>query len=199
MLGRGRQNLASKRYKEALADFQAAGTFPDNIAEATAGADRAHRSEIGYWIGVAFDLLGDRSHAEQAWRDSGSHTPDSPASAGRRGGPRSNGPLGAGVRVAQSDIYYEAMSRLKLGETDRARAMFQRLIDSGTKELAGASEFGGSANSAQRIKVGDAHCIIGLGHLGLSDTKEARQEFELALQASPDHLAAKVALEGIAL
>ncbi len=199
MLGRGRQNLANKHYKEALADFQAAGKFPDNIAEATAGADRAHRSEIGYWTGVACDLMGDRGQAERTWRESGSPTPDSPASAGRRGGPRGNAPLGAGVRVAQSNIYYEAMSLLKLGEADRARAMFQQLIDSGTKALAGAPELQGSASSAQRIKVGDAHCIIGLGHLGLSDAQRARREFELALQASPDHLAAKVALEGIAL
>ena len=91
------------------------------------------------------------------------------------------------------------MSLLKLGETDRAKAMFQQLIDSGNKALAGAPAIQGSADSGQRIKVGDAHCIIGLGHLGLSDKQEARQEFELALQASPDHLAAKVALEAFAL
>jgi tetratricopeptide (TPR) repeat protein len=199
MLGRGRQDLAGKRYTEALADFQAAGIFPDNIAEATAGADLAHRSEIGYWVGVAYDLIGDRDHAQQAWRDSAAPDKATPAPGrGGRGG-RSTGALGAGVRLAQANNYYQAMSLLKLGETDRANAMFQQLVDSGTKALAGATEIEATATSAQRIKVGDAHCIIGLGRLGLGDAQKARQEFTLALQASPDHLAAKIALAGFSL
>ena len=87
---------------------------------------------------------------------------------------------------------------MKLGETDRAKAMFQQLIDSGTKALTSLPEIKVSAAAAQRAKVGDAHCLIGLGQLGLGDTQKAKQEFTLALQASPDHLAAKVALAGSA-
>jgi Tfp pilus assembly protein PilF len=102
------------------------------------------------------------------------------------------------VRVAQAGTYYQAMSLLKLGEADRAKAIFQQLVDSGMQALAGAPEIQGMASSAERAKVGDAHCIIGLGELGLSDEQKARQEFMLALQASPDHLAAKVALAEIA-
>jgi tetratricopeptide (TPR) repeat protein len=202
MLGRGQQDLAAKRYKDALGDFQAAGTFPENIAEATAGAAQARRSEIGYWTGVAFDLLGDKDKAQQSWRESAGAASDSanagPARGGGRRGGRASAPLGAGVRVAQANTYYQAMSFLKLGEADRAKAMFQQLVDSGTQALAGAPEIQGQTSSAQRAKIGDAHCIIGLGELGLSDEQKARQEFLLALQASPDHLAAKVALAEIA-
>ncbi|MGD1032774.1 MAG: tetratricopeptide repeat protein, partial [Opitutaceae bacterium] len=202
MLGRGRQALAARRYKDALEAFQAAGTFPDNIAEATAGAAQARRSEIGYWTGVAFDLLGDKDKAREAWSESAKPAADpagaGPARGGGRRGGRPTAPLGAGVRVAQAGTYYQAMSLLKLGEADRAKAIFQQLVDSGMQALAGAPEIQGMASSAERAKVGDAHCIIGLGELGLSDEQKARQEFMLALQASPDHLAAKVALAEIA-
>jgi tetratricopeptide (TPR) repeat protein len=198
MLGLGQQALAGKQYAKALADFQAASIFPDNIAEANAGAAQARRSEISYWIGVAYDLMGDHDKAQQSWRESAAADATTPASRrGGGGGPRFK-PLGAGVRVAQANSYYQAMSLLKLGETDRAKAMFQQLIDSGTKALSGLPEIKVSAAAAQRAKVGDAHCLIGLGQLGLGDTQKARQEFTLALQASPDHLAAKIALTGMA-
>jgi tetratricopeptide (TPR) repeat protein len=209
MLGRGQQNLAAKKYKEALADFQAAGVFPDNIAEATAGAADARRSEIKYWTGVAYDLVGDKDKAQQSWRESAGASADSstpaPARGGRGGrggggrggrGGRGSGP-GAGVRVAEANAYFQAMSLQKLGETDRAKAMFQQLIDSGTRSLNGAPEIPSPATSAQRATVANAHYLVGLGQLGLNDKEKAKQEFSLALQASPDHMAAKMAITGI--
>jgi hypothetical protein len=36
--------------------------------------------------------------------------------------------------------------------------------------------------------------LTGLGQLGLGEKDKAKQEFSLALQASPDHWAAKTAL-----
>jgi Tfp pilus assembly protein PilF len=39
-----------------------------------------------------------------------------------------------------------------------------------------------------------AHYLAGLAHLGLGDTEDAKQEFTLALQASPDQLGVKAAL-----
>jgi tetratricopeptide (TPR) repeat protein len=198
MLGRGQQMLASKQYAKALADFQAASTFPENIAEANAGAAQARLSEICYWTGVAYDLMGEHDKAMQSWRESATAVATTPAPRrGGGGGPRFK-PLGAGVRVAQASSYYQAMSLLKLGETDRAKAMFQQLIDSGTRALTGAPEIQASAPSTQRVTVADAHYIIGLGQLGLSDKQKANQEFALALKASPDHLAAKATLAGIA-
>jgi tetratricopeptide (TPR) repeat protein len=198
MLGRGQQKLTGKQYAGALADFQAAATFPDNIAEANAGAAQARRSEIGYWTGVTYDLMGDHDKAQQSWRESAAADATTPAPRGGGGGGPRFKPLGAGVRVAQANSYFQGLSLLKLGETDRAKAMFQQLIDSGTKALSGLPEIKASAAAAQRAKVGDAHCLIGLGQLGLGDQPKAKQEFTLALQASPDHLAAKVALTGIA-
>ena len=50
------------------------------------------------------------------------------------------------------------------------------------------------ATPAQRAQVADAHYLIGLGQLGLNHQDQARQEFSLALEASPDHYAAMRAL-----
>jgi Tfp pilus assembly protein PilF len=36
--------------------------------------------------------------------------------------------------------------------------------------------------------------MAGLGYLGLNETEKARQEFNQALEASPDHLGAKTML-----
>jgi Tfp pilus assembly protein PilF len=48
--------------------------------------------------------------------------------------------------------------------------------------------------AAQRAQVADAHYLVGLGQLGLNHQDQARQEFSLALEASPDHYAAMRAL-----
>lgn len=43
-------------------------------------------------------------------------------------------------------------------------------------------------------QLADAHYIAGLGQLGLGNRDRARQQFLLALKASPDHYAAQTAL-----
>jgi hypothetical protein len=45
--------------------------------------------------------------------------------------------------------------------------------------------------------VADAHYVVGLGHLGLGAVSQARAAFDAALVASPDHLGARLALDGM--
>jgi Tfp pilus assembly protein PilF len=83
----------------------------------------------------------------------------------------------------------------KLGQDDRAKAIFAQLIGTGTQSLASAPAMNSTvATPAQRAQVADAHYLIGLGQLGLNNRDKARQEFSLALAASPDHYAAMEAL-----
>ena len=110
------------------------------------------------------------------------------------------GGMAAGVRVAQAGVYYQALALQKLGEADRAKALFQQLIDTGMQTLAKAGNplpTDGNVSLVQRIEAADAHYLTGLGQLGLNEKDKARQEFSLALQASPDHWAAKTALARI--
>ena len=114
---------------------------------------------------------------------------------GRAGSP--NG-LGAGVRVVDSASYYQALAYEKLGQHEKAKALYAQLAARDVQPPSSAAPMqmtDPSTAAAQRIHAADIHYLAGLGELGLGDTEKAKQEFTLALQASPDHLAAKVALE----
>jgi tetratricopeptide (TPR) repeat protein len=108
------------------------------------------------------------------------------------------GGLAAGVHVEQAAPYYQALALDKLGQDDRAKAIFTQLVDTGSKSLGSAPAMKPAGQSvvtpAQRAQVADAHYLVGLGQLGLNHTDQARQEFSLALEASPDHYAAMRAL-----
>jgi Tfp pilus assembly protein PilF len=73
------------------------------------------------------------------------------------------------------------------------------LIESGNDSLDRGSstdffsKFG--ERQSQRNRVASAHYIVGLGLLELGDTQKAKDQFNEALKAKPDHLGAKIALE----
>jgi tetratricopeptide (TPR) repeat protein len=198
--------MRNKQYAQALADYQAAMKIPDNLQEAAGNVSR-HRSEICFWIGGAYQAMGDSKSAERFWTDSSGAPALQPAAA-RRGGSggttgqfrgRGNvGGLGAGVHVEQATLYYQGLALQKLGQADRAVAIFQQLINAGEKVLGGALDVGGAASAsvpfAQRAQIADAHYLVGIGELGLNHADKAREEFSLALQNSPDHYAATMAL-----
>ena len=193
-LALGHRHLATEQYSQALADYQAALQIPVNLAEA-AGNVTARKAEISYWIGTAYQAMGDSDKARQSWTGAAKAPLDADRDNGgaRYSGHFSNGTMGglaAGVRVEQAAPYYQALALDKLGQPDRAKAIFTQLIDAGNKALA-------SAPAAQRTQVADAHYIAGLGQLGLHNQDQARQEFSLALKASPDHYAAARALNAM--
>jgi len=212
-LTRGHEHFAARRYNDALADYQAALQMPSNLQEAS-GDTTARRGEVSYWIGTAYEALGDLDKAHQSWRDAADASVARPATGrGGRGGRGGGGgtPPGqfsgrsaiggtaAGVRVAQAAVYYQALALQELGEADRAKTLFQQLVEAGTQSLANVSNptpTDSGVSPMQRARMADAHYLTGLGQLGLNETDKARQEFSLALQASPDHWAAKAALAG---
>jgi tetratricopeptide (TPR) repeat protein len=192
--------MAAKQYALALADYQAALQVPDNLAEAT-GNVSGRRGEIEYWIGNAYEAMGDAAKASSAWSDAAG------TGAAGAGGPGANGPmrsrgniggLAAGVREEQAAPFYQALALEKLGQPERAKAIFTQLIATGSKSLGSAPAMKPAGQSvvtpAQRAQVADAHYLVGLGQLGLNHPDQARQEFSLALEASPDHFAAMRAL-----
>ena len=205
-LERGAQQMTAKQYALALADYQAALQVPVTLQEAT-GDVSGRRGEIEYWIGNAYQAMGDLAKAHNSWSEASSAPASDVAANGRKGGVYtghfSNGSIGglaAGVRVEQAAPYYQALALEKLGQDDRAKAIFAQLVETGNKALGSGPEMkapGQSvATAAQRAEVADAHYLVGLGQLGLNHSDQARQEFSLALEASPDHYAAMRALNG---
>jgi tetratricopeptide (TPR) repeat protein len=201
---RGRAKLAAKQYADALADFQAASVYPANLQDATGGAFM-RSSETLYWMAVTYEAMGDGEHAQQAWHAAAGaeEAATMPAGRGGRGGGRgraSVGGIAAGVRIPEASGYYRGLALQKLGENEKASALFQKLVDAGTQALAGApapETLDKAPDAGARMRTGDAHFLAGLGQLGLNHPEKAREEFAEALRASPDHLAAKVAMSDV--
>jgi tetratricopeptide (TPR) repeat protein len=200
-LVRGHQKFAAKQFQDALADYQAALATPANLQEA-AGNVSGRRGEILYWIGRAHEALGDTDAAKTAWLEAAG---GSSAAAdglrrgrgGRRGG-RSQAGIAAGTRVTGAASYYQALALLKTGQADRAKSLFQELVDAAGRALNSPPPIdpspGARAPIADRVRIADAKFLAGLGQLGLGESERAKQLFTDALAVSPDHLAAKLAM-----
>ncbi len=197
---KGQQQLADKKPQDALTTFQAALQFPQTLSEALGNA-ASRQGEVAYFTGLAYEAAGNTGKAKEAWQAAAEPVNNATTQPGARGGAGRGGRggrgnqslagLAAGVRVAEAAPYYQALALQKLGEQDRAKALFQQLLDNGRGAIASQNE---PTTLAQRMRVADAHYLAGLGHEGLGETDKAKQEFTAALQAAPDHLAAKVAM-----
>jgi len=187
---RGRSRIETGRYQDALADFQAGIRIPANIpSESTNLSGRS--AEIAYWMGTAYDGMGDREKAFENWNKVAALTD---AESSRRTAAVS-GP------VAGPQSYYQALCLRKLGQEEKARAMFESLVKSGLQALqepAGsvAATSGSGRRQSPRARTAAAHHLAGLGYLGLNEAEKARQEFSQALAASPEHLGARTAFVG---
>ncbi len=181
---RARRNLAAGRRQEALADLRAAVTIPSNLPNGSGLASRS--AEIDYWTGVAYEGSGDHAKAAESWNQGSAPA----ASGGRRGG------AAGGSAGAQS--YYQGLCLEKLGRTSQAQTLFCNLVDSGHRLLRQPDAGGGSAApQSPRARLANAHYLTGLGYLGLHDLEKARAELSQAVQASPDLLGAKTALDAM--
>jgi tetratricopeptide (TPR) repeat protein len=176
---RARERLEAQRYQDALSDLQAAATIPSNLPLGAAAAGAATRNaEVAYWEGVAYEGLGDRQKAMEAWRSTES-------------------PVQAGAGRSGAQPYYQALALLKLGEADKARALFAGLLESGKAALQPGAPLGGGRGSrpqSPRSRMANAHYLMGLGYLGLNDAAQAKGEFSQAVNISPDLVGARIAL-----
>jgi tetratricopeptide (TPR) repeat protein len=178
-LGRARREVSAKQYTEALTDLQATKAIPDNLPSDGRGSS-GHDAEIAYWTGIAYDGLGDKAKAAQSWQQALAVTPES--GGGRRGG------RGGAFPDRQTGTFYQALASRSLGQTAAADKAFHTLLDNATRDL------DVSATSRPAGGAASAHYAAGLGHLGLGEKDQARQEFEMALRAVPDSLGAKMEL-----
>jgi tetratricopeptide (TPR) repeat protein len=188
---RGQQSLAAKRYKEAIADFETALAVPDNLPMRGPGAAGPRNAEVAYLTGLANEGLGDHAKATESWTRGSAP----PQSAGRRGG----GGDGAPVAPRAGQPYYRALCLQKVGQADKAKAMFQSLVDSGQRALQQPAPVEAASGAAQstRLRSANAHYTIGLGYLGLGDAAKAKAELALAVETSPDLLGARTALAAL--
>ena len=167
---RGQKNFQSKRYRQALNDFEAALEYPENLNVGRPKRDR-RTCQTFFFIGKAHEALGDSQKAEEFFEKS------------------------ASVEVRRSEFsYYKGLALKKLGREDKARQVFDDLIDSAkprpTVEF--FAKFG--EKQAHNIKTANSHYLLGLGYLGKGMQTEAKARFEKALELNINHLWARVHL-----
>jgi tetratricopeptide (TPR) repeat protein len=193
---RGLQRLAAKRYGDALADFQVALKFPDNLRAPAATGPNPRQAEITYWIACVRDAMGNHDQARESWNQlviAG----DTPAADGGRGG---GGGRGFGNPVATRGVqrYYQALALRQLGQNDRAEPILRDLVASGASALQQSGDAADTGPAFNRqtpaARAAAAHYVTGLGYAGLGEKDKARAEFTAALAAVPAHLGAKLAL-----
>ena len=184
----------------------------------SAGNTAPRKGEVSYWIGTVYEALGDLDKARASWREAVELPPRPsrlPVGAGEGDEVDVVGVAGAAVcRPANSvgEALWVAWppACVSLRRVSTIRPWLSR--NSGTPIVPRFSS-GSLSTPAPRpsprspirrlvlmslshseLQVADARCLVGLGYLGLNEKDQARQEFSLALQVSPDHWAAQTAL-----
>lgn len=170
-LARGQQLAAEKKHREALAAYEAALEYPENLE-----VGRARRSprttQIQYLIGTAHEALGDAAAARAAFEK---------AVAGRD-------------RGATEASYFHGLALQKLGRAEEAKPIFERLVEAGEQQLTTGetpdyfAKFG--EKQSDNVRRANAHYLVGLGQLGLGRRIEAQTAFRQALTLHPAHLGA---------
>lgn len=177
---RGRQELTARQFAAAAQDFSSAATIPANLPTER---ELARGPELAYWAGMASAAQGDKGQAQRCWRQA----TEGAAPEGRRQ-PRD------GLSERQTQSYYQALARRKLGQSEESEKALRELAQSAERQI---HEDGAPADSGARgpnQQTALAHYLSGLAHLGLGETSPARTEFEKALVAQPDYLGAKAEL-----
>jgi tetratricopeptide (TPR) repeat protein len=169
-LQRGEDALSSRKWREALADFEAARTYPRNfdVAEPRDGGGSAR---IFHLIGLAQEGLGNAAKAREAFEKAASY---------------GHGPSEA--------AYFEALALRKLGREKEAAEKLDGLRKAAESRLQSApamdffEKFGEKQSAA--AGVAEAHFWLGLAFLGQGNNAAAADEFKAALAANPNHLGA---------
>ncbi|MEZ4836692.1 MAG: tetratricopeptide repeat protein [Caldilineaceae bacterium] len=104
-------------------------------------------------------------------------------------------------------IFYQGLARQRLGQTDAARQIFQRLIDYGRAHLDDDVQMDYFAVSLPSFLVFDedlnernrihCHYMMALGYLGLGEHSAAADAFAQVTELDANHLGAAVHARGI--
>jgi tetratricopeptide (TPR) repeat protein len=192
---RAQTEIRTKRYKDALADLEAAAATPANLPVGSLSGANARETELAYWTGVAHEGSGDTQKAAESWKRA--VAPPAP-SADRRANP--SGRTAAG---GSAQAYYQGLAFQKLGQPEKAQALFQGLVQAGQNELKQPAPPSGGRGGrpgrpvSTRVRTANAHYLAGLGYLGLKDQVQAKAELSQAVEISPDLLGARTALASL--
>lgn len=166
---RGLNHFNGGKYDQALQDFLKAMEYPDNmmVAEPYRGG---RSSQVHYFIGTAYEELGDLESANKHYQKSVNKKQD---------------------KELSEIHYYKALSLAKLSRKDEAKRIFNGLIRIGENRL-GHSEEDFFAKFGEKQtpddKKADAYFLMGLGNLGNGDLESAKKDLAQAVELNINHI-----------
>lgn len=185
-----KQFLRAAKYQEAEKHLAAARVYPANLGEGKLAG--AQEKDIKFFLGMAFQGMGNSSKAKTYWQDAASGI-DEPANA-----------MFYNDQPADQ-IYYQGLALLELNNEKMARSRFNKLYDYGEQHIFDQVRIDYFAVSLPDFLVFDedldkkncihCHYLMGLGCLGLGRYEEAKGHFSNALMLDPAHQGAILHLE----
>ncbi|MDF2844022.1 MAG: hypothetical protein K0R00_2448 [Herbinix sp.] len=169
------EQVTTENVNLAISYLEQALTYPENLGEGKLAG--THDNNIHYYLGCAYDLLGDTYKANEHYKIATFGTME-PA-----------GMMFYNDQPADM-ILYQGLAYLKLGEIETAKTKFEKLITYGEKHLEDEIKIDFFAVSLPDFLIFDedldkknkAHChyLIGLGNYGLGNIKRAAEELDKA-------------------
>jgi len=187
-LVRGRRHLDGGEVGNALADFEMALDYPANLRAFESGGTAPRLAEVMYWKGIAYESSGDSEQSREIFQQLAAL--DLPRPTAERNISANQG----------AQLYFQALSLAKLSRSEEAAILYREISQVGETMLADLPDAVGYFSSfgeaqSQRARRASAHYLKGLGSLGLREEITARNHFESALEARPDHLGVRWALD----
>jgi tetratricopeptide (TPR) repeat protein len=183
-------HILEQEYQKAIDQLQLAQEYPHHLGEGK--LDGAQENDIFYWLGCAHQELAQPTLANTYYQLA------------------TNGLSEPSAAMFYNDqqpdqIFYQGLAWIKLNEIEKAKTIFQKLIDYGKIHLNDNIKLDYFAVSLPNMLIFEddlnarnhTHChyLIGLGMLGLKETDKAKDEFELTLKQDAMHFGAKSHLQ----
>lgn len=186
LTGMAKQHLCSNAPQSAIDCLMAAQTYPENLGEGKLFG--ARENDIHYWLGRAYENLGQTAEATQWYQQA------------------AVGASEPGAAIFYNDqqpdkIFYQGLARYKLGDKAGAEQLFHHLIRYAKEHQDDEVKMDYFAVSLPNLLVFDddlslrnrIHCLYlqGLGELGLFRKEEAAKTFNTILQMDAMHFGAR--------
>lgn len=190
LIGQAREHLVQAEFTAALGCLQKAQVYPHNLGEGKLPG--IQENELYYWMGCAHHGLGDEALAATNWQiaTAGSSVPNEAIFYNDQ---------------RPDQIYYQGMAWKKLNEGKKADAISKGLISYGKaheNDQVNVDYFAVSLpdlllfeDDLTKRSAVHSHYIMGLGHFGLGQFKEAEILFENILRDDAMHFGAKTHLK----
>ncbi|MDR0743150.1 MAG: DUF5107 domain-containing protein [Tannerella sp.] len=187
-----RQAIREHDYEKALALLHETDSCPRHLGEGRLA--NVEENDVHYFKGQAYRGLGDEANAVLHFRKATTGSSE-PRQAFYYNDPQ------------PGKIFYQGLAWEALGETDKARSRFNKLVDHGKKHLFDNCRIDYFAVSLPDTDVWEddlnvrnqIHCnyVIGLGMLGLGNRTEARKYLSKVMALDVNHIDSQILLNTI--